>query len=444
MWIELTQNAPNETVTEEPSKRDVGDSHTTEIQQHLEGNHNTTVGLVREQSKVFSYVAGNVYITDTVHAPLNELSQAPPQKKHFIDRPEVRLDLKTGLFGLSNATDILENPEGQVPLNSAFYVKRPPIETDCYETILKPGALIRIKAPRQMGKTSLISRILHHTNQQEYRTVSLNFQSADAEFLTSLDKFLQWFCVSISYKLNLVDRLDDYWKGFLGSKNKCTNYFEQYLLSEINSPIVLGLDEVDEVFKYPAIASDFFALLRVWHEQAKNEVLWQKLRLVIAHSREVYIPLNINQSPFNVGLPIEIPFLNQIQILELIQRHGLHWNEEKIKHLMMLVSGHPYLLRVALYQIARGRMTLEELKQVAPTEEGPYADHLRRHLLNLEKDAKLLVALQNVVIAESSIYVDTVEAFKLRSMGLVKYEGNKVMPLCDLYRQYFRERLGVN
>lgn len=56
----------------------------------------------------------------------------------------------------------LENPEGQVPLSSPFYVERPPIETTCYGAIAQPNALIRIKAPRQVGKSSLMSRILHH------------------------------------------------------------------------------------------------------------------------------------------------------------------------------------------------------------------------------------------------------------------------------------------
>lgn len=41
-----------------------------------------------------------------------------------------------------------ELPEGQVDLASAFYMERPPIESRCYEAIAKPGALIRIKAPR--------------------------------------------------------------------------------------------------------------------------------------------------------------------------------------------------------------------------------------------------------------------------------------------------------
>ncbi|MBH8555621.1 AAA-like domain-containing protein [Nostocaceae cyanobacterium CENA357] len=338
----------------------------------------------------------------------------------------------------------LEDPEGQVPLESDFYVERPPIEVDSYETILKPGALIRVKAPRQMGKTSLMTRILDHANQQDHQIAALNFQSADAEFLSSLDKFLQWFCASITYELNLPDKLEDYWKGILGSKNKCTNYFQRYLLSEINSPITLALDEVDEVFKHPEIANDFFGLLRSWHERAKNETAWKKLRLVIVHSKEVYIPLNINQSPFNVGLPIELPELNLAQVQELVLRHGLNWIDSEVEQLMLLVGGHPYLVRVALYQIARGRMTLAKLKQVASMEEGPYSDHLRRHLLNLQEDEQLLTAVKRVVISDASVDVGTTEAFKLRSMGLVKFQGNEVMPLCNLYRQYFLERLGVN
>ncbi|QIR39158.1 CHAT domain-containing protein [Tolypothrix sp. PCC 7910] len=337
----------------------------------------------------------------------------------------------------------LENPEGQVPLDSAFYVERPPIETDCYETILKPGALIRIKAPRQMGKTSLMTRILNHAHQHDYQYASVNFQSADAEFLSSLDLFLQWFCASITNELNIPVKLEDYWQGILGSKNKCTNYFQRYLLPAINSPIALGLDEVDEVFKHPVIAADFFGLLRAWHERSKNEVVWKNLRLVIAHSKEVYIPLNINQSPFNVGLPIELPDLNHSQVQDLVKRHGINWPDSQVEELRKLVDGHPYLVRVALYEIARGRITLPKLQQIAATEEGPYSDHLRRHWLNLQIDAELLAAIAQVVTADSPVNVGVEAAFKLRSMGLVKFQGNDVIPLCDLYRQYFSARLGI-
>ncbi|NMF63141.1 AAA-like domain-containing protein [Brasilonema octagenarum] len=337
-----------------------------------------------------------------------------------------------------------EQPEGQVSLQSAFYVERPPTEADCYETILQPGALIRIKAPRQMGKTSLLTRVLDHGTQHGCQTAYLNFQSADAEFFTSLDKFLQWFCGSIAQDLNLENKLTEYWQGVLGSKDKCTNYFQRYLLSEIHNPIVLGLDEVDQVFQYPQVASEFFGLLRAWHETSKNKETWKKLRLVIVHSKEVYIPLNINQSPFNVGLPIELPEFNSSQVQDLVQRHKLNWTQEEINKLMAMLGGHPYLVRKALHEIARGRISLSQLLKIAPTEEGFYNDHLRRHLRNLQEDSKLVTAIKQVVAATHPVRVETGLAFKLRSMGLVKFQGNDVMPLCDLYRLYFREHLGGN
>ena len=69
---------------------------------------------------------------------------------------------------------------------------------------------------------------------------------------------------------------------------------------------MLALDDVDGLFDYPDLTDDFFCLLRTWHEQAKNQDIWQQLRLIVGHSTEVYIPLNVNQSPFNVGLPIDL------------------------------------------------------------------------------------------------------------------------------------------
>lgn len=83
---------------------------------------------------------------------------------------------------------------------------------------------------------------------------------------------------------------------------------------------------------------------------------------------------------------------------------------------------------------------------MAPTEAGLYGDHLRRHLLNLNDTADgdlLLRAAKQVFTADRPVDVGTTEAFKLRSMGIAKLQGNQVMPLCDLYQRYFRDRLGV-
>jgi serine/threonine-protein kinase len=328
-----------------------------------------------------------------------------------------------------------------VDLASTFYIERSPIESRCYETIVKPGALIRIKAPRQMGKTSLMARILHQASQQGYRTVPLSLQLADGKVFADLDQFLRWLCASIGRRLRLPNKLNDYWDDIFGSKYNCTAYFEEYLLAEIDSPLALGLDEVDRVFEYPEIASDFFGLLRAWHEEAKNRELWKKLRLVVVHATEVYIPLNTNQSPFNVGLPIELPEFSLQQVAQLARLHQLNWQAASIEQLMAMLGGHPYLVRLALYHIARQDIALEQLLREAPTETGLFRDHLRGHWWNLQQHPELAAAIKTLITARGPVRLEATALFKLHSLGLVRLEGNEAQLRCELYRHYFCDRL---
>lgn len=358
-------------------------------------------------------------------------------------------DEKTKSLGYSTSRllneDFLEFPSGPVPLSSLFYIERPPIEERAYTQVSKPGSLTRIKAARQMGKTSLMHRILTHSKHIGLRTVILSLQRADSAIFTSLDKFLRWLCANVSRQLNLEPKLDDYWDEDIGSKVSCTLYFQGYLLPEIDAPVVLALDEVNRIFEYPEISSDFLPLLRSWYEDAAELEIWQKLRLVVVHATEAYIPLDINQSPFNVGLPIKLPEFSLEQVQDLAVRHGLNWvKDEKglqLASLLAMIGGHPYLVRLALYHLARQEMSLEQLLQTSPTVAGIYSDHLRHHLANLQEQPQLAAALKRVVIAPEAVPLEAISAYKLESMGLVKLEGNQAIPSCELYQLYFREQL---
>ncbi len=340
----------------------------------------------------------------------------------------------------------LEFPSGAVPLNSLFYIERPPIEERTQTEISKPRSLIRIKAPGQMGKTSLMHRILAHAKHNGLHIVLLSLQQADSQVFTSLDKFLRWLCANVSRQLHLEPKLDQYWDEDIGSKVSCTLYFQGYLLAQINAPVVLALDEVNRLFEYPEISRDFLPLLRSWYEDASELEVWQNLRLVVVHATEAYIPLEINQSPFNVGLPIKLPEFSLEQVQELAVRHGLDWAQaelggQNLAPLVAMVGGHPYLLRLAFYALGRKEVTLEQLLQQAPTLAGIYSNHLRRHLANLQEHPQLAAALKQVVTTPASVQLEAIAAYKLESMGLVKLKGNQATPSCELYRLYFREQL---
>ncbi|MBP0012913.1 MAG: AAA-like domain-containing protein [Roseofilum sp. SBFL] len=374
---------------------------------------------------------------------LQLLAEGDRQQMNELSPPEQPTNQSYAILPKSPPQPIAEPeiPRGQVELASAFYIERPRIETRCYEAIEKPGALIRIKAPRQMGKTSLMARILHHACTVDYATVPLSFQLADSKVFTDLELFLKWFCANISLQINLPVNFEEHWNSIFGAKVACKSYFENYILPYCESPLVLGLDEVDVVFSFPDIASDFFSLLRAWHEEGKNREIWKQLRLVVVHSTEVYVPMSINQSPFNVGLPIELPEFPPEKILELAHRHGLDWTISEVNQLMSMVGGHPYLVRLALYHIARHEITLKTVLETAATDAGLYSDHLRRHLWNLHHHSVLKEALKKVVISPQEMQLESIQAFKLHSMGLIHLQGHNVIPRCNLYRQYFRVQL---
>jgi len=349
--------------------------------------------------------------------------------------------IKTSTVSLTPAKpQLVELPKGAVSLDSPFYIKRPPLEEQCYCEILKPGGMVRLCGSKGKGKTSLKNRILTYATTQGYHTVSLNFYQA--ELLHDLNGLLRWFCANVTQQLKLEPRLDDYWDEDLGSKMSCTIYFEAYILPKIESGLVLAFDELHRLFEYVCVAQNFLPLLRFWYEKGKDEQIWQKLKLVVVHSTEIYVPLNINQSPFNVGLSLKLPEFTEAQVQDLALRHGLVWEGLKeVQQLMAMVGGHPYLVRLALYHLATDKLSLEQLLQAAPTLTGIYSDHLREKLIILKQNPELMTAMQMVVNNENGVKLEPILAYKLQSICLIKLHGDLAMVSYELYRLYFLSQL---
>ena len=332
-------------------------------------------------------------------------------------------------------------PNGAVPLGSPFYIERVPFEAQVNQEISKPGALVRIKAPREMGKTSILMRVLDSANQLGYYTINLNLAQVDQATLDDLDQFLRWLCANMARQLQLKPRLDEYWDEDLGKKISCTAYIEDYLLASIDAPLVLALDEVSCIFEHPKVAKDFLPLLRSWYEEAKTLPIWQKLRLIVAHSTEIYVPLDLNHSPFNVGLPIQLSPFSYQEVQLLAQRYGLDWSGgEEVRQLMDMVGGHPALVHIAIYHLSRQEITLEKLLKTAPTANGIYKHHLQRHWVILQEQPELHRALSDLIGATEPIQLDRIIVYKLSSLGLIERLGDKVFLSYQLYRHYFEDK----
>ncbi|MFE4106132.1 AAA-like domain-containing protein [Almyronema epifaneia] len=361
-------------------------------------------------------------------------------------RTTVQSDLATKYASVESAA--LEFPNGPVPLNSRLYIERPPIEARTFAEVLKPGSLIRLKGPRQMGKTSLLRRILHHAKTHDIEVVPLSLHRVDQATLQDLDRFLRWFCANISYQLGIESKLDEYWNTDIGSKVSCTLYLEEYLLKQIQKPIAIALDEVNELFQFSQISAEFLPLLRSWYEDAKEIEEWRKVRWILSHATDIYVPLQIKQSPFNVGLSIPLPEFSIPQIQDLVERHGLRNllgvnGINKLMPLLEVISCRPGLVRLALYHLSQQSADVDELIANGHTQSGIYSDHLRHLLAAIHPYQDLQSALLTVIASEGSVELPPMTAYRLESIGLIKLEGNMATISCRLYSKFFSQYLSA-
>jgi len=340
----------------------------------------------------------------------------------------------------------LEMPEGTMDPQSKFYVTRQS-DSMALEAIAGQGETITIKGPRQMGKSSLLLRTMAAADDAGKRLVFLDFQQINQETLASADLFFRQFCSWLTVELEMEDRVDEYWQLPLGNNQRCTRYVGRYLLKELDAPLVLGIDEVDSVFDTD-FRSDFFGMLRSWHNSratgalSRERAVWRGLDLVLVTSTEPYQLIeNLNQSPFNVGLKIELDDFNSEQVADLNYRHGSPLKPGELDQLMNLLNGHPYLVRRALYLIASGQESAGDLFARATEDRGPFGDHLRYHILRMHNKNDLIRGLLRVIRQHKC--PDERLFFRLQGAGLVRRgpEKGTVVPRCQLYADYFREHL---
>lgn len=327
------------------------------------------------------------------------------------------------------------------------YVKCPLIESQFYNSLLFTDCTIVIKAPKKMGKTIFINQVLERfSEEQNYENVYLSLLEADSIHFCELNNFLQWLCANVSSQLGLPPQLDD-WNNstkIFGSKVSCTNYFEKFLLQQLDSPIVLCLDNLELLFLYDNICQDFLGMLRSWSEKGSRNSLWQKLRLVISYAPNIEIKMNPNQSPFNIGTVIELPEFTPEQVQQFAQIYQLNWDNFQVEELMNMVGGHPYLVELTIRSLkTRNDMTLEKILETAPTETGIYfAPHLQEYLGILKQHSDLAKVFLTIIKGEYLGNMEDPVIHKLINMGLVKYKNGKILVRCELYRLYFENYLG--
>jgi hypothetical protein len=335
----------------------------------------------------------------------------------------------------------LEQPEGTMDLESRYYVTRQTDHAALAAIRLSDiGITMTIKGPRQMGKSSLLMRVIREGRNGGKRDVFVDFQLFGTATLAESSRFFRQFATTLSRGLDVENRVADYWQPDLADPQRCTEYLEEHILSNVPGPVLIAMDEVDSVFGAP-FRDDFFGMLRSWHNLRPLSSSLRRLDLTLVTSTEPYLFIqNLYQSPFNVGNTVTLSDFTLAEVHDLNMRHNEPLDADEERGLTGVVGGHPYLVRRALYLATRGDMTPREIIQRAADTQGPFADHLGYHLLRLQQSPDLATAFRHVLRAHECR--NSLDYYRLQGAGLVTRSANDaVVPRCPAYAEFFQRHL---
>lgn len=334
----------------------------------------------------------------------------------------------------------LETPWGTVPLGSRYYLARP-ADPELYRAIARREPLTLLKGSRQVGKSSLVARGLQQAREDGCRVAFTSLRALNSTQLESPEAQARCLAAMLYDQLEEGENPADRWHSF-SSPNQNLEQYVRRSLRKLDRPLVWALDEVDRLFESP-FGSDIFGLLRTWsqYRSLDPDGPWERLVLLLSYSTEPHLFIrNLDQSPFNVGIPLELSDFTRAQVEELNSRYGCPLDDPQLDAFHALLGGHPYLVRTAFYELVRHGTSLSTLLERAADDTWIFGDHLRRLLALLGRDPELPERVQEVLAqgrcsSEAAFY-------RLRSAGLLA--GGSAATAClrtRLYARYLQRQL---
>jgi hypothetical protein len=378
------------------------------------------------------YVLDNITESPKTFAYKLEKDEKPSSTeiRHAEDRldhapcyaPDYAMDLR-----LLSMRDVIEG--------DSQYISRPE-DKKILAAAHEIGETIVIKGPNQMGKTSLLARYIQECKKAGKKTAVIDFAIFGKDVLSSYTALLSDLAGAINEELDINEGAFPEIK----SQTNMVSYVRKSILDATTGHLTIAFDEVDRVMGQP-YSSDFFTMLRSFHN-SRPRTRWGETDLVLVISTEPYLLITeAERSPFNVVPPLIVNPFTFEEYSALNKTYENPLNEEQLDGLYKLLQGHPYLTRLA-YDLLKDtkNYSLDELIERADDERGPFGEHLRAKLADLQTKPKLLGEMKKVLIPGTQ--VDRDMAYRLCGSGLISFtDHGQAVPANLLYYRYFKKVL---
>ena len=352
---------------------------------------------------------------------------------------------------------------GSLSRDHPCYVRRQ-ADDDLYQA-LSVGQFCYIFNARQMGKSSLMVRVLHQLQEDGVWCGAIDLSRIGRETLTP-EQWYKGFTVERWQAFDLCHRvnLKQWWheRQDLSPVQRLGQFIETVLLTEVKTPaqpqprLVLFLDEVDSLCGLPFAINDFFGLMRACYNRRSVQPEYQRLTFALLGVATPFeLMRNQRRTPFNLGYAIDLGGLPPANLQPLAA--GLvgcvHNPLEALQKILGWTGGQPFLIQKICQLLVKYPVTTQSITDevhiarlinqclIQTWEFQDEPEHLRTirdRLLEQPQFATKLLGIYQQILTDGSVEFDgSREQIELLLSGLVTKQQGELVVKNPIYQAVF-------